>query len=127
MPATPPPREKSRPAEQEVQEKEKEASPSPLTANAILAALDSIHQLALSTLNLLKPLASQSELKKLGRDPFTGADLQNHIEQLRFELTKADEQLLKQGEAVRKDLGEQYPLRKGGSVDVALCLRLEHG
>ncbi|KIW04239.1 uncharacterized protein PV09_04545 [Verruconis gallopava] len=81
-------------------------SSSPLTAAAILQALESTRQLALSTLNMLKPLSSQSELKRLGIDPFTSADLQNHIEQLRFELTKADEQLLKQGQAVRKDLSE---------------------
>jgi hypothetical protein len=87
-------------------QKKKEHSPHPLTASTILQALESTHKLAVSTLSLLKPLTSQSELKKLGIDPFTSADLQNHIEQLRFELTKADEQLLKQGQAVRKDLGE---------------------
>jgi hypothetical protein len=79
-------------------------SPKPITAAAILAALESTHQLALTTLSLLKPLTQQSELRRLGIDPFTSVDLQNHIEQLRFELTKADEQLLKQGQAVRKDL-----------------------
>jgi hypothetical protein len=80
------------------------SSPKPITAAAILAALESTHQLALTTLSLLKPLTQQSELRRLGIDPFTSVDLQNHIEQLRFELTKADEQLLKQGQAVRKDL-----------------------
>ena len=76
-----------------------------LTAAAILQALESTHQLALNTLTLLKPLTnSQSELKKLGMDPFTSADLANHIEQLRYELGKADESLLRQGDAVRRDL-----------------------
>jgi hypothetical protein len=80
------------------------SSPKPITAAAILAALESTHQLALTTLSLLKPLTQQSELRRLGIDPFTSVDLQNPLEQLRFELTKADEQLLKQGQAVRKDL-----------------------
>lgn len=85
------------------------SSPHQLTAAAILQALDSTHQLALSTLSLLKPLSQKSELKKLGIDPFSAQDLQNHIEQLRYELSRADEQLLIQGKAVRKDLGNTDP------------------
>ena len=114
VPATPPPKEEVK----VVPEKEKTPPPPPpppadeLTAAAILQALDSTHQLALSTLNLLKPLTSQHELKKMGMDPFTSADLQNHIEQLRYELSKADEQLLKQGSAVRKDLGSPFQASK---------------
>lgn len=81
------------------------SSPHQITAAAILQALDSNHQLALSTLALLKPLSQKSELRKLGIDPFSSQDLQNHIEQLRYELSRADEQLLIQGKAVRKDLG----------------------
>lgn len=101
MPKTPT-KEQTRPKESTPNSK---ASPNQFTAAAILQALDSTHQLALSTLSLLKPLSQKSELRKLGIDPFTSADLQNHIEQLRYELSRADEQLLIQGKAVRKDLG----------------------
>ncbi|KAE9968228.1 hypothetical protein EG328_007682 [Venturia inaequalis] len=90
------------------------SSPHQLTAGAILQALESTHQLALSTLSLLKPLSQKSELKKLGIDPFSAQDLQNHIEQLRYELSRADEELLIQGKAVRKDLGNEHPARISG-------------
>lgn len=95
------------------------SSPHQLTAAAILQALDSTHQLALSTLSLLKPLSQKSELKKLGIDPFSAQDLQNHIEQLRFELSRADEQLLIQGKAVRKDLGNEVPPRISGRTMIS--------
>ncbi|KAF2434145.1 hypothetical protein EJ08DRAFT_494215 [Tothia fuscella] len=89
-----------------------------ITAQTILHALDCTHQLALSTLNLLKPLTQQSELKRLGIDPFTSADLQNHIEQLRFELSAADDALLKQGKAVRRDLNRDGSGRISGRTMV---------
>ncbi|QDS72177.1 hypothetical protein FKW77_004721 [Venturia effusa] len=101
------------------------SSPQQLTAAAILQALDSTHQITLSTLSLLKPVSQKSELKKLGIDPFSALDLQNHIEQLRYELSRADEQLLIQGKAVRKDLGRSdLPRISGRTMISPLGLRV---
>lgn len=94
-------------------------SPHQMTAGAILQALESTHQLALSALSLLKPLSQKSELRKLGIDPFSAQDLQNHIEQLRYELSRADEELLIQGKAVRKDLGKEEPPRISGRTMIS--------
>ncbi|TLD32576.1 General negative regulator of transcription subunit 4 [Venturia nashicola] len=95
------------------------SSPHQLTPAAIMQALESTHQLALTTLSLLKPLSQKSELRKLGIDPFSAQDLQNHIEQLRYELSRADEELLIQGKAVRKDLGNEHPQRISGRTMIS--------
>lgn len=102
-------------------EREKEKSQ---TAAAILHALESTHQLALSTLSLLKPLTeiksrnwlvdqnssssvqAGSSLTGNGALSFTTADLHNHLDQLSFEISRAEAELLKQGEALRKDAGD---------------------
>jgi len=92
----------------------------PLTAAAILRALESTHQLALSTLSLLKPLtetkgrnwladqnppASSSHSSSSSSSnalSFTTADLHNHLDQLAFELTRAEAELLRRGSALRR-------------------------
>ena len=104
-------------------DKEKEK---PLTAATILRALESTHQLALSTLSLLKPLtemrgrnwlvdqassaAASASASGSGSSAsnlnFTAADLHNHLDQLAFEISRAEEELLKQGQALRKDKGD---------------------
>ena len=104
-------------------DKEKEKT---LTAATILRALESTHQLALSTLSLLKPLtetrgrnwlvdqtssaattaSASSSNSNTGNLSFTAADLHNHLDQLAFEISRAEAELLKQGQALRKDKGD---------------------
>lgn len=104
-------------------DKEKEKA---LTAATILRALESTHQLALSTLSLLKPLtetrgrnwlvdqassaaaaaSTSSSGSNAGNLSFTAADLHNHLDQLAFEISRAEAELLKQGQALRKDKGD---------------------
>jgi hypothetical protein len=104
-------------------DKEKEKTP---TATTILRALESTHQLALSTLSLLKPLtetrgrnwlvdqvssaaataSASSSGSNAGNLTFTAADLHNHLDQLAFEISRAEAELLKQGQALRKDKGD---------------------
>lgn len=89
-------------------------SPSPdktSTAAAILAALESTEQLAIHTLNLLKPLASSKTAHWLlegnnSNNTISSADLHNHLQQLTFEITRMEDELLKQGKAIRKDSGD---------------------
>ena len=120
-PATPPEPEPPQPSATNT-EKEKEK---PLTPAAILRALESTHQLALSTLALLKPLtetkgrnwlvdqsapASSSNAPSItgasGNLSFTTADLHNHLDQLAFEITRAEAELLRRGRALRRDTGD---------------------
>jgi len=89
----------------------------PLTAAAILRALESTHQLALSTLSLLKPLTETKPRNWLTDPtpssttahpsstttlPFTTADLHNHLDQLALELTRAEAELLRRGTPLRR-------------------------
>lgn len=99
-------------------EREKEK---PVTAVTIIQALEATQQLALSTLSLLKPLAetkgrnwlvdqsssaSSSSGTSGGNPSFTAADLHNHLDQLAFEISRAEAELLKRGEVVKRDTGD---------------------
>lgn len=97
-------------------EKDKEK---PIAPAAILQALEATQQLALSTLSLLKPLtetkgrnwlvdqsSSASSGASSGSLSFTTADLHNHLDQLAFEISRAEAELLKQGENLRRDTGD---------------------